>query len=71
MILSTRTVDTPIGPVVVVAHEDVVIGLEFADARDRRDALARHFERWLGSYDADFADSGVQRELVLRAGDAG
>lgn len=51
MILQTRTVDTPIGPLVVIANERAVLGLEFGDAPRRRDALARHLERHLGPHE--------------------
>jgi methylated-DNA-[protein]-cysteine S-methyltransferase len=51
MILETRTVQTPIGGLVVVANDRAVVGLEFADAHDRRAALARHLERYLGAYE--------------------
>lgn len=51
MILQTRTVETPIGPLVVVANERAVVGLEFGDALGRRDALARHLERHLGAHE--------------------
>lgn len=51
MILAARTVDTPIGPLYVVANERAVVGLEFGDAHERRDALAKHLERWLGAHE--------------------
>ena len=51
MILQTCTVDTPIGPLVVIATERAVAGLEFGDATGRRDALARHLERQFGPHE--------------------
>lgn len=51
MILAARTVETPIGPLYVVANEGAVVGLEFGDAHERRDALAKHLERWLGAHE--------------------
>lgn len=51
MILATRTIESPIGPLVLVASEEAVVGLEFGGARARRDALARHLERWLGPHE--------------------
>lgn len=50
MILAARTVDTPIGSIVIIANERAVLGVEFESARDRRAALARHLERYLGPY---------------------
>jgi methylated-DNA-[protein]-cysteine S-methyltransferase len=59
MILAARTVESPIGPLYVVANDRSVVGLEFGDAHARRDALARHFERWLGAHEIrEAADPG-------------
>jgi methylated-DNA-[protein]-cysteine S-methyltransferase len=49
MILHTRTVRTPIGELALVALGDALVGLEFADAHDRRTVLARSLERHLGN----------------------
>lgn len=51
MILASRTVQTPIGPLFVVANETAVVGLEFGHASERRDALGRHLTRWLGEHE--------------------
>jgi methylated-DNA-[protein]-cysteine S-methyltransferase len=51
MILAARTVNTPSGPLYVVANETAVVGLEFGDAHERRDALAKHLDRWLGPHE--------------------
>ncbi len=50
MILGTCAFASPVGPLVLVAKDDVLVGLEFADALDRRDALARTLERHLGAF---------------------
>ncbi len=63
MILAACTVESPIGPLYVVAREEAVVGLEFGGARQRRAALARHLERWLGPHEireaADPAGAGT------------
>jgi methylated-DNA-[protein]-cysteine S-methyltransferase len=51
MILHTRTVATPIGGLALVARDEVLVGLEFADALDRRDGLARSLSRRLGAFE--------------------
>jgi len=50
MILDTRTFETPVGPLVLIADGDTLVGLEFADALDRRDTLGRSLERHLGAF---------------------
>lgn len=45
------TVETPIGPLHVIANERAVVGLEFGDAHERRAALARHLERHLSPHE--------------------
>lgn len=51
MILHHRTIETPVGPLYVVANGQAVVGLEFAGAHERRDALAKHLERWYGPHE--------------------
>ena len=51
MMLAARTVNTPIGPLYVVANEARVLGLEFGEAHERRDALGKHLQRWLGPHE--------------------
>lgn len=51
MMFATRTIETPIGPLYVVANESAVVGLEFGDAHERRDALAKHLARWHGAHE--------------------
>jgi len=51
MILYTRTVHTPIGALVLIANGDALVGLEFGDAFDRRDRLARSLTRHLGAFE--------------------
>lgn len=48
MILDTRTLRSPVGELVLYARGDALVGLEFADAGERRDALVRSFARHLG-----------------------
>lgn len=49
MILHTCTVHSPIGPLALIADGDSLVGLEFGDALDRRDRLARSLARRLGA----------------------
>jgi methylated-DNA-[protein]-cysteine S-methyltransferase len=49
MILHTRTVSSPVGELVLIAAGDSLVGLEFGDALDRCDRLARSLERHLGA----------------------
>ena len=51
MILHFHTVQTPIGPLYVVGNGDAVVGLEFGEAHERRDALGKHLQRWLGTHE--------------------
>jgi methylated-DNA-[protein]-cysteine S-methyltransferase len=51
MILHTRTVRSPIGALALIADGDTLVGLEFCDALDRRDRLARSLARHLGAYE--------------------
>ena len=51
MILNVRTVSTPIGPLALIAEGDALVGLEFGDALDRRDRLARSLARHLGAFE--------------------
>lgn len=51
MILHTRTVHTPIGALALIADGDALVGLEFGDALDRRDRLARSLTRHLGAFE--------------------
>lgn len=72
--LAARTVDTPIGPLYVAADGEQVVGLEFGDAHERRDALARHLERWLGAHELrEAADPGGAATRLARyfAGETG
>ena len=50
MILDTHTIESPIGPLYVVASGPAVVGLEFVAARGGRDALAFHLEKRLGPH---------------------
>ena len=49
MNLDVRLLRTPIGELYLVARDDVLVGLEFADAHDRRGALDRSLTRYLGA----------------------
>ena len=51
MILHTHTVHTPIGTLVLIADGEALVGLEFGDALDRRDRLARSLMRYLGAFE--------------------
>jgi methylated-DNA-[protein]-cysteine S-methyltransferase len=57
MILHTTTLETPVGPLVLYADGDTLVGLEFHDADDRRALLRRLLERHLGPFTtAEHAD---------------
>ena len=65
MILETLEVKTPIGPVALYAREDRLCGLEFADRRERREALTRDLERRFGRFQAKRApDPAGARERL-------
>ncbi len=51
MILDTTTVPTPIGPVLLLAHQGRLVGLEFADRRSRCAALRAQLRRALGPFE--------------------
>jgi methylated-DNA-[protein]-cysteine S-methyltransferase len=51
MILHTRIVGTPIGPLALLAHGGALVGLEFGDARERREKLGASLVRHLGDFD--------------------
>ena len=51
MTLETRTLETPIGGLVLIARGDVLVGLEFADALDRCGALTRSLTKYLGTFE--------------------
>ena len=51
MILLTCTVSSPVGTLVLIAAGDALVGLEFGDALERRDRLARTLERHLGAFE--------------------
>ena len=48
MFLETRTLETPVGALFLAALGGALVGLEFADAHDRRGALERSLARHLG-----------------------
>ncbi len=50
MTLHVRALHTPIGVVVLLARGEALVGLEFADALDRRAALERSLARHLGAF---------------------
>jgi len=50
MILDHTTLATPIGPVALYADGAELVGLEFADALDRRTTLERSLRRHLGAF---------------------
>ena len=56
MILDTRTVDSPLGPLTLFARDATLVGLEFGDRRDRRQALASHLTRALGAFESREVD---------------
>jgi methylated-DNA-[protein]-cysteine S-methyltransferase len=74
MILHTRTVSTPVGALVLIASGDALVGLEFGDALERRDRLARTLERHLGAFEtrehADPAGAATRLERYF-AGELG
>jgi methylated-DNA-[protein]-cysteine S-methyltransferase len=51
MIIDRAIVPTPIGPVLLLAHQGRLIGLEFADRRSRCAALRRQLGRSLGPFE--------------------
>jgi methylated-DNA-[protein]-cysteine S-methyltransferase len=57
MILHTHIAKTPIGDLALIAHDDVLVGLEFGDALDRRHVLAGSLKKHLGVFELrDHAD---------------
>ena len=51
MKIDFTTIPTPVGPVVLFARGDALIGLEFADHPDRTRSLRARFERYLGPFE--------------------
>jgi methylated-DNA-[protein]-cysteine S-methyltransferase len=49
--LDIATPDTPIGPLTLVAHGNVLVGVEFTDAEDRLSHLRHRLEQHLGPFD--------------------
>lgn len=49
--LDVATFDSPIGPLALFADGDALVGLEFADARDRLSGLRAHLAHHLGSFE--------------------
>jgi methylated-DNA-[protein]-cysteine S-methyltransferase len=73
MILERTTVNTPIGPVLLLAQDGKLVGLEFADKTDRCAVLRRQLERSLGSFEEREAKDPAGAATRLRryfAGDA-
>lgn len=50
MILDVRTVDSPVGAIVLMARGDALVGAEYGDAASRRDELSRALARHLGPH---------------------
>jgi methylated-DNA-[protein]-cysteine S-methyltransferase len=48
--LDVATLDTPIGPLTLIADGDALVGLEFSDERDRLTTLRARLERHLGPF---------------------
>lgn len=74
MILERATVPTPIGPILLLAHDGRLVGLEFADRRSRCAALHRQLARALGPFDERETRDPAGAATRLRryfAGDAG
>jgi len=51
MKIDFATIPTLVGPVVLFAHDDALIGLEFADHPDRARSLRARIERYLGPFE--------------------
>ena len=67
MILETREVSTPIGPVVLYAREERLCGLEFTDRRERCNALQQDLERRFGGFRARHAADPAGARARLEA----
>jgi len=67
MILETREVSTPIGPVVLYAREERLCGLEFTDRRERCNALEQDLERRFGGFRARHAADPAGARARLEA----
>ena len=65
MTIETAVVPTPVGPVLLYALGDALVGLEFADRAARRRALERHLRRHFGPFEtrAVRAPAGARRRL--------
>lgn len=63
--IGTTHVSSPLGSIVLYAHGDALIGLEFGDEAGRVNALRERFERHLGSVEVREAcdPSGAARRL--------
>jgi methylated-DNA-[protein]-cysteine S-methyltransferase len=51
MMLDRTTIDTPLGPVLLLAQGSRLVGLEFSDRARRVGRLRRHLARTLGTYE--------------------
>jgi methylated-DNA-[protein]-cysteine S-methyltransferase len=51
MMLGTRIVKTPVGELALIANGEKLVGLEFADALDRRHVLAGSLKKHLGAFE--------------------
>jgi methylated-DNA-[protein]-cysteine S-methyltransferase len=69
--LATTRLDTPLGPVVLLAHDDALVGLEFADRIERCTALTGRLTRHLGTFATATADDPAGAATRLRAYFAG
>jgi methylated-DNA-[protein]-cysteine S-methyltransferase len=65
--LETTRVPTPLGPVVLFAHGHALVGLEFADRRERVSGLRRRLARRLGPFVTRAARDPAGAATRLRA----
>lgn len=49
--LDVATIDTPIGPLTLIAHGDALVTVEFADRKDHPTDHRAHLERHLGAFE--------------------
>lgn len=71
MILDTARIDTPIGPLVLFARGDVLVGLEFGDQGTRVSGLHERLVRHLGPYETREVADPAGAATRLRAYFAG
>src|SRR3954471_14301132 len=51
MLLERAVLDSPIGPLQLVARGDALVGLEFHERRERTGALHDRLSRYIGAYE--------------------